>query len=100
MDGCKRFSDFAQEEHCMDGEKVKIKDIINEEILITAFKIRISKYKKTNSDQCLTVQFQQNEQNFIFFTGSAILTEQIERYQSEIPFLTKIKKIDKYYTFS
>lgn len=100
MGGHKKFSEFAQEEPCMDGEKVKIKDIIDEEILIKAYKIRTSKYKKSNSEQCLTVQFQQNEQNYIFFTGSAILTEQIEKYKKQIPFLAIIRKVDKYYTFS
>jgi len=36
----------------------------------------------------------------ILFTGSNILTEQAERYKDEMPFLTIIKKVDKFYTFS
>jgi len=36
----------------------------------------------------------------VFFTGSDILIEQMEKYGSEIPFLTTIKKIDRYYTFT
>ena len=100
MGGHKKFSEFAQEEPCMDGEKVKIKDIIDKEILVTAFKIRTSKYKKSNSDKCLTVQFQKDDQNFVFFIGSAILAEQIEKYQKEMPFFATTRKVDKYYTFS
>ena len=100
MNGYKKFSDFAQEEPAMDGEKVKIKDIIDKEIFVTAYKMRTSKYSKSNSEQCLTVHFQRDEQSYIFFTGSAVLTEQIEKYKNEIPFLTTIRKIDKYYTFS
>ena len=100
MGGHKRFSEFAQEEPCMDGEKVKLKDIVGKEILIKAFRIRTSKYKKSNSEQCLTIQFEQNEQNFVFFTRSAILMEQIEKYKKELPFFTIIKQVDKYYTFS
>ena len=100
MDGHRKFSEFAQEGICMDGEKVKIEDIINKEILVIAFKTKPSKYKESNSDICLTVQFQKDNQNFIFFTGSAMLNEQVEKYRKEIPFLTIIRKVNKYYTFS
>jgi hypothetical protein len=96
----KRFNEFAKEIPCLDGNKVKIKDIINQEILVTAFKVRTSKYKKSNSERCLTIQFKMDGANHIFFTGSSILTEQIEKYKDQIPFLTTIKQIDKFYTFT
>jgi len=33
-------------------------------------------------------------------TGSNVLMEQIGKYKDEIPFLTKIEKVNKFYTFT
>lgn len=102
MDGQpKKFSDFAGDDAvCMDGEKTKIKDIINAEILVTAYRIRKSHYAKSNSEHCLMIQFEINGKRKVAFTGSSILAEQIEKYKDHLPFLTTIKRVDKYYTFS
>jgi len=96
----KKFSDFAEEDGPLEGDKVKVETILNQEILILGYKVKKSKYKKENSEQCLTVQFEIDEQKKIFFTGSNVLMDQIEKYAGEIPFLATVKKIDKYYTFS
>jgi hypothetical protein len=37
---------------------------------------------------------------YVLFTGSSVLIEQMEKYKDEVPFLTTIKKVDRYYTFS
>jgi hypothetical protein len=89
----KRFSD-------LDGAKLKIDDVINREILIISCKVKESKYSKTNSTNCLTIQFVMDEKRYVIFTGSSILIEQMGKYKDEIPFLATIKKIDKYYTLS
>ena len=39
-----RFADFAEEEKRLEGEKMRIDEALNLEILITGFKIRDSKY--------------------------------------------------------
>lgn len=96
----KCFSDFAQEAGPMDGTKLKIDDVINREILIIGCKIKDSKYSKTNTSKCLTLQFVLQEKRYVLFTGSSVLIEQMEKYQNEIPFLATIKKIDRYYTLS
>jgi len=96
----KKFSDFADEPELLEGDKVKIQDILNKEILITGHKIRESKFEKSNNSKCLTLQFDTNDEKHILFTGSSVLIDQIEKYKGEIPFLTTIKKIDKYYTFT
>ncbi len=102
----KKFSEFAEEEIKLDGEKAKLDDILNKEILITGYKIKGSKYKKDEFDKCsvpprcLTLQFIINDNKNVIFTGSNVLIEQIEKYKSEIPFYTIIKKIDRYYTFT
>lgn len=100
MDKRKRFSDFAEEASPMDGTKLKIEDVINKEILVINCKIRESKYSKTNSPKCLMLQFEMNGNRYVLFTGSSVLIEQMEKYKEEIPFLTTIKKVDRYYTFS
>ncbi len=96
----KRFSEFAQEEGPLDGEKVKLDSILNLEITITGYKIKKSKYGASNSGQCLTVQFEQDGTHKIFFTGSEVLMQQFEKYGGEIPFIATVKRIDRYYTLS
>lgn len=93
----KRFSDFAKEESFLDGDKIKIDKILNKEILITNYKIKDSKY---NDLKCLKLQFEMDDIKHIIFTGSNVIIDQIEKYKDEIPFLTTIKKINKYYTFT
>lgn len=94
----KRFSDFA-EEQTLDGEKMKLDDVLNKEIIVTGFMVSRSKYK-SNGENCLKLQFELNGTKHILFTGSNVLINQIERYQSEIPFISTIKRVDKFYTFS
>lgn len=94
----KRFSDFCKETLPLDGEKVKIETIVDKEILVTGYKITSS--KQNEGEHCLTLQFQEDAQTMIVFTGSKVLIEQIEKYNSEIPFLTTIRKINRYYSFS
>lgn len=94
----KRFSDFADEPPILDGNKMKIKEILNKEILVTGFQINPSKFDHT--DNCLTLQFKLDEENHVIFSGSQVLIDQIEKYQDKIPFLTTIKKINKYFAFS
>jgi len=99
MQNYKRFSDFAQESLPLDGAKLRLDDVLNKEILIVGFKVRKSKYVRAESSDCLTLQFKLDGTTYILFSGSKILTDQITKYQTEIPFLATIKKIDKYYTF-
>lgn len=95
----KRFSEFATEEASLEGDKVKLDDILNQEIIVTGYNITQSKYK-SNSQNCLKLQFERDGVRYILFTGSNVLINQIERYQKEIPFISTIKKVDKFYTFS
>lgn len=92
------FSDFAEETKSFEGDKKKISDILNQEILIIDFKVKDS--KQHENTQYTTIQFKIDETYYIAFTGSKILMEQIYKYKDSIPFYTTIKKIDKYYTFT
>ncbi|MBC8460072.1 MAG: hypothetical protein H8D67_18950 [Deltaproteobacteria bacterium] len=96
----KRFSDFAEEPELLNGSKLKIEEILNKEILIVGYKIGDSKFHKSNSSKCLTLQFELDDEKHVIFTGSNVLINQIERYKKEIPFLATIKKIDKYFSFT
>lgn len=96
----KRFSDFAEEEQALDGDKAKIEDIVNLQITITGHKIRSSRYAKNKSGDYLALQFELDGQKRICFTGSDVLIEQLKKYANEIPFETTIRKINRYYTLT
>jgi len=85
----KRFSDFASEEAQLDGVKVKLDDLLNRDIILLAYRVSESKYSKNKSGKYATVQFKQQEScpPQVFFTGSDILIEQLEKYKDELPFV-------------
>ncbi|MBO4704522.1 MAG: hypothetical protein J5647_02175, partial [Spirochaetaceae bacterium] len=92
-----KFSDFAaDDEKPLEGEKERIDNILNKEIIISAIKITASKYKD-HGDKCATVQFyeESDARKRIFFTGSAVIIEQLEKYGEKLPFMTTVTKIDK-----
>jgi len=93
----KRFGDFARDHVPLDGAKLKIADILNKEILVTGFRVKNSKY---NTSSCLTIQFMLGDERHVAFTGSQVLLDQCKSYETEIPFLARIKRIDKYFSFS
>jgi len=96
-----KFSDFAAEETQLDGEKEKVDNILDKEIIIKNFRLQNSKFKN-KSGQYATVQFCKGKENktFIFFTGSDVLVDQLQRYKEKLPFAVIIKKINRYYTLS
>ena len=94
----KRFSDFAKEEKPLDGEKIKIDDLLNKEVIVKDFKIAKSKYE--GKGDYMTLQVEENGETRVSFTGSSVLINQCKKYQDEMPFQTVIKKVERYYTFS
>lgn len=92
----KKFSEFS-DENILDGDKMKIEDVLNVEILIIGSRLSKSKYL---DKRCLTIQFELENKKFVLFTGSDVLINQIEKYKNEIPFSTTIRKINKYYSFT
>lgn len=98
-----RFSEFAEAEGPLDGKKVKIEDVLNMELVLLAMRLKESKYQRTSSPDCLTVQFEYPDrpgEKHIIFTGSGVLIDQLRKYEDKLPFLATIKKIDRYYTLS
>ena len=96
----KRFSEFARENMPLEGSKLKLDDVVNREITVLDYRVKDSHYKKENCEKCLTLQFRMDDKIYMMFTGSNVLRDQIDKYKSEIPFITVIKKIDRYYTFT
>lgn len=95
-----KFSDFAEAPKVLDGQKVKIGSVLDQEITIIGFRFRKSKYGG-NVPTCLTVQFENDEgERRVFFTGSGVLIEQFEQYGDHVPFRATLRKIDKFYTLS
>jgi len=92
----KKFGDFA-EENILDGDKIRIDDVINEEITILNFRVKESKLKEGDY---LTLQISKDNKKHVIFTGSHVLIDQIKKYKDEIPFLTTIRKINKYYSLT
>ncbi len=95
----KAFSEFADEQSGLEGEKIRLDDVINRAICVTGHRIASSKH---NSGQYLTLQFKFSGEDVtrIFFTGSTVLSAQAAKYADEMPFESTIKKIDRYYTFT
>ena len=92
------FSDFADEEQPLEGEKKKVEGVLNIEILVIGFRIGKSKHYK-NKDY-LTLQFENGGKKHILFTSSEVLIKQIQKYKGRMPFFTTIKKVNDYYTLS
>lgn len=94
----KRFSDFANPTEVMDGDKIKIGDVLNKEIKVFSYKIGDSKYE---GKKLLTLQIEVDGENRIIFTSGIVLIDQCEKYADNMPFLTTIKKIsDRFYSFT
>lgn len=96
----KRFSDFAKEDIVLDGEKIRIEDVLNKEIVVLNYRICNSQYKKNKSGKYLSLQIELDDNKYILFTGSDVLMRQADQYKNEMPFMAKITKIDRYYTFT
>jgi len=87
-----RFSDFADH-----GEKKPIKEIVGRDLIIQAFCVRPSRY----DNDYLTIQFrfEPDGENYVVFTGSTVLSEQLREHAEKLPFVAAIQKIGKYYSF-
>lgn len=94
----KKFSDFAKSEVAMNGDKIKIGEVLGREVIVNSYKIGKSIYE---DKQCLTLQIELDGCSRIIFTGSTVLIDQSKRFESEMPFIAKIEKVNnKFYSFA
>lgn len=95
-----KFSDFAISTS-LSGDKTTMNNIIDKEITVLAYRIFESHYStEGKAEQCLHIQFILDEKTYIVFTGSIVLKEQLEQYKEHIPFITTVKRIKNFYTFT
>lgn len=98
MSELKRFSEFSEEPKLLDGEKLKLDNILGKEVTIINYRVGKSKF---HSDQSyLTIQISVEDITYIVFTGSLVLENQLIKYNSQLPFIATIKKIKNYYTLT
>ena len=58
---------------------MSIDDVLNQEILIRDFKRGQSKFKENT--RYTTVQFEKEGETHVLFTGSEVISDQLERYR-------------------
>ena len=93
-----RFASFAKNNLHMPGQKRRLEEILNKEIIILDFQITKST-KRENSD-CMQIQFIIDNEICVVFTGSLVLMDQINAVKNNLPLKTTVVKIDKYYSCS
>ena len=99
LNNVESFADFA-ESRPLEGDKVKIANILNKEIIVTNYRVQNSKQKKDT--KCVTIQFVYPgfDEPYVVFTGSTVLQRQLEEYEHKLPFRAIVKQISNYYTFT
>ena len=61
---CPAFSDFARDKLPMPGDKKRLGEVLNKEILVTDFRVTNSKQKQ--GEKCLQMQFVMNSNVYVF----------------------------------
>lgn len=94
----------------LDGDKVRIDEILNRVIIVTGFLMSTSKYKDKGCGYCTKVQFyelsDESKKRKVFFSGSGVIKDQCEEIKGKleeqglpIVFKATVKKEGNYYKF-
>lgn len=92
-----KFSDFAKD---FVGPKVHINDVINKDITVLGFKKHPSKIAEYETKEYAMFQIEVDGSKSVLITSSKVLISQAETYISQIPFITRIKRHNGFYTFA
>lgn len=76
---------------------MSIDAVLNKEILVLGFRTGQSKFQE---GRYTTVQFELDGTRHVFFTGSQVIADQLQKYQNQLPFWTTVQKINRYYTLT
>ena len=100
-----KYSDFADTtiSPVLDGKKISLDEVLDKEIIVLSYRIKNTKFADAKNSDCLTVQFafaDNPDERRIFFSGSSVLTRQLEQHKDKLPFSSVIKRVGKYFTFS
>jgi hypothetical protein len=99
----KKFSDFGikVDEKRLIGERVKLKNILDQEITVLYYQIVPSKYPKNGNEECLYLQIEIDSKKKVAFSIAKILMKTLREMPEEnFPFTTTIKCIDEAYLFT
>ena len=100
----KKFSEFGIETASKSfiGTKTEMDNILNNKIMVHAFRIVESKYAKDKSNgKCLHLQIMIGAAYHVVFTGSGALMDQIQQVpENGFPFESKIIKENKRLIFT
>lgn len=103
------FADVV-ENKTLDGDKVKMTDVMGKPIIVIGWKITNSKYTHKGTQFCTRVQFYYEDDvertHHVFFTGSDVIREQIEEMEAkleemnETEFRTTVIQVGNYNSLS
>jgi hypothetical protein len=99
----KKFSDLniKPKHDLFVGDKIKMLKVLNQEIIVHAYKIKESKFQKENFEKCLQIQIEFKGEKHVLFTGSKVLAETIQQVKQEnLPFITTITKEGETFQFN
>ncbi|MFP4042620.1 MAG: hypothetical protein ACOCTU_07010 [Bacteroidota bacterium] len=94
----KKFSDFADNRQ-LEGDKINIDEVLNKEVIIKNYNVKESKFN-IGDKFYMTLQVEIQGVNYVIFTSSVVLRNQLEKYREELPFIASLIKINNYYTLS
>jgi hypothetical protein len=89
------FAEPDEDEEPLDGDKKKIAEIQNKEILVLNFRIQKSKIKDGNY---AIIQFVLDNKKYVIFTTARRVMKKLERHKDKMPYLATVIQKYKYYT--
>lgn len=82
-----------------EGEKIKIKKVFNQPIVVNGFEIVDSKYE--GKGKCLYLSILLNNEPRLVFTGSVVLMDIVSQMSADdFPFTTTIVEVGERYEFT
>jgi len=101
-DDIPRFSEFGFNQQVLDGDRKKIVDIIDMNIIVHDWKFIKDKFAEDPSQVVAMIQISINgdEKKYVAFTRSGVLIKQLGLMNEHKPFKTRIVKVKRYLTFS
>jgi hypothetical protein len=76
------------------GDKIKMKKILDKEIIVHDFKIEKSKFAETGNDKRLDLQIELNGTKHVTWTSSGYLMDTLQKMsKSDFPFITTITQL-------
>lgn len=98
----KNFKDFkiTRSASSFIGDKIKIRKILDQEIIVHKFVIEPSNFSEKGNGKRLKMQIVYKGENHIVFTGSAALQDLIQQVPPDgFPFTAKIVEVNEAFEF-